>query len=73
MRTIFMLCSLLLLSHSGQTQIFKKIKEAITGEKQAGRTVPGEKLSGSDLQFENWELGEVEIIAISTFADDYDK
>lgn len=36
-------------------------------------TVPGEKLSDSNMQFNNWDSGKAEIIAISVFSNDYEK
>lgn len=68
---IWIIMSFLLASvQPGEAQIFKKIKDAITGEKQEEPTVPGEKLSGSDMQFADWELGNVDIVAFSVFEKD---
>ncbi|SDM89152.1 hypothetical protein [Kriegella aquimaris] len=55
---------------TGHAQFLKKLKNAVVGETQ---TVPTEKTSGLDQKFRNWNIGEVQIIAVSVFSNDLQK
>lgn len=68
--SIIVFCLLLGNVQGTNAQFLKKLKDKIT---KTESVIPTQKLSGLDQKFENWELGAATIVAISVFADAYEK